>query len=461
MQTSIKSTLIDIVGDSCFFDDVESLSHAASDYTEDFVFLPEAVVFPETAEQISRILRLCTTHNIPVYTRGAGTGLSGACLPVKGGLVIATQKLNRILNIDLENFQVTVEPGVINAILKKELQVLGFNYPPDPASMGSSFIGGNIAHGAGGPKAVKYGTTRDYVLNLEVVLPTGEIIWTGSNTLKNATGFSLTHLMIGSEGMLGVITKAVLKIIPFNTKELLVLASFSDAQHAATTVNNILKEGFDVSVIEFMERSGVDLVLKHKSANFPQDEKDQCYLLIALEGKNVEELYAMAESMYPFLESQGALNVYVPNNSEMQEEWWSVRRSMGELIKLHSIYKEEDTVVPRSKLPELLKIVKEIGLEYGFESICYGHAGDGNLHINILKGNLTEEQWTQELPKGISAIFKYCHSVNGTLSGEHGIGYVQGAYLDIVLSEVHLSLMKGIKKVFDPKGILNPGKWLD
>jgi glycolate oxidase len=327
--------------------------------------------------------------------------------------------------------------------------------------MGSSTIGGNIAHGAGGPKAVKYGTTRDYVLNLEVVLPNGDIIWTGANTLKNATGFSLTHLMIGSEGMLGVITKAVLKIVPKVDHELLMLVSFDQAELAAKTVSAILKQGFKPSGIELMERNGIDIVLAHKSLQFPQTPEDAFYLLVVLEGDNAEDLMQQAEAIYPFFEEQGALNVYIPNNSDMANDWWSARRSIGELVKQQSIYKEEDTVVPRSKLPELLKVVKDTGLAYGFRSVCYGHAGDGNLHINILKDDMTEENWQVEVPKGIRKIFEYCYSVGGTISGEHGVGYVQKEFLDVVMSKTHFSLLRGIKNTFDPNGILNPGKWID
>ncbi len=457
---SIKSHFTEIVGAENIFDDSESLHSAGSDYTEDFNFPPDIVLVPHNEVQVSEILKICNEQGIPVYVRGAGTGLSGACLPVQGGIVISTKRLNKILNIDTDNFQVTVEPGVINADLKKALSNLGFTYPPDPASMGSSTIGGNIAHGAGGPKAVKYGTTRDYVLNLEVVLPTGEILWTGSNTLKNATGFALTHLMIGSEGLLGVITKAVLKIVPHIENELLLLASFSDAQKAAATVNEILKVGFQPSVIELMERRGVDMVSNHKKIRIPQTPEDEFYLLIAFEGNSQEELMQLAENALPFLEKQGAINVHVPNNADMQNDWWDLRRSMGEVVKQFSIYKEEDTVVPRSYLPELLSKVKSIGEKYGFESVCYGHAGDGNLHINILKGNLTDEQWLEQVPLGIREIFQYCDSVKGTLSGEHGIGYVQGEYLDIVWNQTHKRIMKAIKSSFDPKGILNPGKWI-
>ncbi len=429
-------------------------------YTEDLQYFPECVIEPETTEELSQVMHVFNEFEIPVYTRGAGTGLSGACLPVKGGVVVSTKKLNNIIHIDAENFQVTVEPGVINAQLKSELAKVGLYYPPDPASMGSSTIGGNIAHGAGGPKAVKYGTTRDYVLNLEVVLPTGEIIWTGANTLKNSTGLSLTHLFVGSEGLLGIVTKAVLKLVKLPGSELLMLAAFNDAESCATTVNQILLNGFNPSGIELMERSAIEISCRSVQTTFPLVDECNYYLLIVLEESKGEDLFQLAEELFPFLEAQGAKEVFLPNNSDMQENWWKVRRAMGTAVKQESIYKEEDTVVPRAKLPELLAGVKKIGNQYGFRSVCYGHAGDGNLHVNILKDQLTDDQWNTTVIQGIREIFQLCHQLGGTISGEHGIGLVQKDYLDIVFSPTHMDLMKGIKRVFDPKGIMNPGKWL-
>ena len=451
---------IELLGHANVSQNLNDLESVSRDYTEDLTFLPDLLLIPSNTEQLSHILKYCNSHKISVYTRGAGTGLSGACLPVHGGVVISMKKFNKILHIDKENFQVTVESGVVNAELKEILKPFGLTYPPDPASMGSSTIGGNIAHGAGGPKAVKYGTTRDYVLNLEVVLPTGDVIWTGANTLKNSTGFSLTHLMIGSEGLLGIVTKAVLKLIPLKTQELLMLASFDDASKAASCVNSILINGFEPAGIELMEVSGVDIAMDILKIPFPKPANTAFYLLIILDGNNMDELNLTAENLYPFLEEEGAIEVYLPNNSEMSADWWKIRRSLGELVKQQSVYKEEDTVVPRSKLPELLSGVKGIGNKYGFRSVCYGHAGDGNLHVNILKDQMTEDQWKNEVPMGIVEIFELCKSLGGTISGEHGIGLVQAPYLKIVLSDVHLNIMKGIKQSFDPNGILNPGKWL-
>ncbi len=460
IQLHIIEELIKILGTDNVLLHKDVLEENSTDYTEDLQYFPECVIEPETTEELSQVMHVFNEFEIPVYTRGAGTGLSGACLPVKGGVVVSTKKLNNIIHIDAENFQVTVEPGVINAQLKSELAKVGLYYPPDPASMGSSTIGGNIAHGAGGPKAVKYGTTRDYVLNLEVVLPTGEIIWTGANTLKNSTGLSLTHLFVGSEGLLGIVTKAVLKLVKLPGSELLMLAAFNDAESCATTVNQILLNGFNPSGIELMERSAIEISCRSVQTTFPLVDECNYYLLIVLEESKGEDLFQLAEELFPFLEAQGAKEVFLPNNSDMQENWWKVRRAMGTAVKQESIYKEEDTVVPRAKLPELLAGVKKIGNQYGFRSVCYGHAGDGNLHVNILKDQLTDDQWNTTVIQGIREIFQLCHQLGGTISGEHGIGLVQKDYLDIVFSPTHMDLMKGIKRVFDPKGIMNPGKWL-
>jgi len=461
MNPNFIQLLIQLLGQTNVTQNIDDLKDVSRDYTEDFSFLPEILVFPETTEQVSEVLKLASLFNVPIYTRGAGTGLSGGCLPVNGGLVLSTKKLNKILNIDTENLMATVEPGVINFHLKQALEPFGLAYPPDPASMGSSTIGGNVAHGAGGPKAVKYGITRDYILNLEVVLPSGEIMWTGANTLKNSTGFSLTHLFIGSEGLLGVITKIVVKLVPKTEHEILMLALFENAEDAAIAVNKVLLSGVLPTGLELMEESGVKIAADATKTNFPSHPKVAFYLMVILDGNQIDELMSHAEQIFPILENCGAFEVFMPNNAQMAEDWWKVRRSIGETVKSQSIYKEEDTVVPRAALPELLKGVKAIGNKFGFRTVCYGHAGDGNLHVNILKDNLTDEQWQNDVPKGITEIFELCKKLGGTISGEHGVGLVQKPYLDVVFEPIHWNLMKGIKKLFDPQNILNPGKWVE
>lgn len=430
------------------------------DYTEDLFFEPGMVVFPENASQVSAVLSYCNQQQIPVYVRGAGTGLSGGALPVKDGLVMCMKKMNHILEINTRDFYAVVEPGVINFDLRTAAAEQGLFYPPDPASYGSCFLGGNVAHGSGGPKAVKYGTTKDYVLNLEVVLPNGEIIWTGANTVKNSTGFNLTQLMVGSEGLLGVVTKIVLRLIAAPQHNLLMLLPFATANDAAICVNKVLLSGIVPSALELMETTGVNISAGATSTSFPFYENARFYLLTELDGNDPLALQNEAEKLFPVFEECGALDVLLADNSQTKDNWWKVRRGIGEHVKASSICKEEDTVVPRSALPELLNFIDEVKARYGFESVCYGHAGDGNLHINILKNELNETQWNTEIPKAIREIFAKCKVLGGTISGEHGVGLVQKDYLDIVFSETHMQLFRAIKKAFDPNGILNPGKWL-
>jgi glycolate oxidase len=433
----------------------ETYSH---DHTEDLTFYPEVVIKPRTADEISSILMICNADKIPATPRGAGTGLSGGALPIYGGVVISMERFNSILEIDERNFQATVEPGVINEIFQKAVIEKGLFYPPDPASKGSCFLGGNLAHSSGGPRALKYGTTRDYVLNMEIVLPTGEIIWTGANTLKYSTGYNLTQLLIGSEGTLAIITKIVLKLIPFPQHNLLMLASFSSAEKACEAVNGIFKAGHTPSACEFIEPEGFILSSKMLDINFEIQPTIEAYLLIEVDGNDVEILMKECEQIGEVLENFNCVDVLFADSSEQKEYFWKLRRTIGEAVKTRSIYKEEDTVVPRAELPFLFSGVRAIANKYGFKTVCYGHAGDGNLHVNILKENLSDEEWNSKINDGIAEIFELCKKLKGTISGEHGIGLVQKKFMPIMFSEFHLELMRKIKLAFDPNSILNPGK---
>jgi len=427
------------------------------DYTEDLLFMPNAVAIPANSYEISKLLVYCNQHTIAVTPRGAGTGLSGAALPVYGGLVIATERLNKILEINQADFQITTEPGVINQQIKDELATVGLAYPPDPASKGSCFIGGNIAHSSGGPQALKYGTTKDYVLNLEVVLPNGAIIWTGANTLKNSTGYNLTQLMIGSEGTLGIVTKIVLKTVPLNPSQILLVAGFDTVHDACKTVSPLFMAGLEPAAVELLDQKGVAIVCDKKGIANPFPNA-KCYLMIAFDGKNNSLFESQCATAYEICEKYNAVEVLLAESHAEMEIFWNIRRSIGEIVKQYSIYKEEDTVVPRSKLPAVVEKVAELEKQYGFNTVCYGHAGDGNLHINILKEDLSDQHWNDILPIAIRALFEECKRLGGTISGEHGIGYVQKPYMDIVLTQIHFDIMRGIKHVFDPNGIMNPGK---
>ena len=439
--------------------DEETLIKYSKDETEDLSLKPQLVLKPNKVEQVAAILKYCNKHLIPITPRGAGTGLSGGALPFYGGVVIGLEKFNRIIEIDERNLQATVEPGVINQIFQDEVAKKGLFYPPDPASRGSCFLGGNIAHCSGGPRAVKYGVTRDYVLNLEVVLPNGDVIWTGANTLKNSTGYSLTHLMIGSEGTLGIVTKIVFKLIPLPQNNVLMLVPFNDAEKACEAVAAVFYRGFVPSAMEFMERDAIDWALKYiDGINLSVPDEVQAHLLIEIDGNNLEILLNEAEIVAEVVAKFDCGEILFADTEAQKQNLWKMRRSVAEAVKSNSIYKEEDTVVKRAELPKLLKGVKQIGAKYGFKSVCYGHAGDGNLHVNIIKDKLSDEAWNNEVPKGIAEIFKLCAQLGGTISGEHGIGLVQKKYLSIAQSPTQIDLQKGIKKLFDPNHILNPGK---
>ncbi|MBC8112371.1 MAG: FAD-binding protein [Verrucomicrobia bacterium] len=447
-----------IVGENQVFTDDENRKHYGHDETEDLLFLPDVVVKPENALQISHIMQLANEYLIPVTVRGGGTGLSGSALPIHKGILISTEKLNQIISIDEHNHQATAEPGVITEIFQEAVKAKDLFYPVDPSSKGSCTLGGNLAQSSGGPRAVKYGTTRENVLNLEVVLPTGEIFWTGANVLKYSTGYNLTQLMIGSEGTLGIITKAVFKLRPYPKFDLVMLVPFASAEAACDAVSKIFMAGIVPSCLEFMERDAIDWAIAYIGSAMQVPESIQAHLLIEVDGNEMAKLYAEAEKIYEVLQQYDIGEILLGESEKQKEELWLLRRKVPYAVRHNSVYKEEDTVVPRANLPQLLKGVKAIGNKYGFQSVCYGHAGDGNLHVNIIKGAMTEEQWNEKLTEGISEIFRLVVSLGGTISGEHGIGYVQKPYMSIALPEIALDLMRNIKKAFDPNNILNPGK---
>ena len=447
-----------------FFTEAVILAEYDHDYTEDLHFKPNVVLIPETVDQISRIVKHCNSRNIPITVRGAGTGLSGGALPVYGGVLMSMEKLNRIIDIDLDNAQATIEPGVITQVFQEAVAAKGLFYPPDPASKGSCFIGGNLAENSGGPKAVKYGVTKDYVLNLEVVLADGSVIWTGANVIKNATGLNVTQLMVGSEGTLGIITKAVFRLLPLPQRDILMLVPFKKAEEACKAVSTIFQAGIIPSGLEFMERDALLFAEKYiDGIEIDIDETDEAHLLIELDGNDEGILIKEAEMIHDLLCRYDCGEILFADSQAQKDKLWKLRRSLGEAVKVNSIYKEEDTVVKRAELPRLLLGVKEIGTRYGFKSVCYGHAGDGNLHVNILKGEMSDAEWVGEkLKKGIREIFELCKKLGGTISGEHGIGIVQKEYMDIVFSQREMELQKAIKQAFDPNRILNPGKiWKD
>ena len=447
-----------ILNERCIVDQ-EVRSVYGHDETEDITIVPDVVLKPETTAEVSEIMRYCNAHAIVVTPSGARTGLSGGAIPVFGGVALSMERFNKIISIDERNHQVITEPGVITQVLQDAVREKGLFYPPDPASKGSCFIGGNVSENSGGPKAVKYGVTKDFVLNLEVVLPNGEIIWTGANVLKNATGYNLTQLVVGSEGTLAIITKIVLRLIPHPTHDLLMLVPFFDAEKACEAVAAIFRAGITPSGLEFMERDALTWTQSFTGdTSIPVKDNHQAHLLIEVDGFDPDQLMGECEKIMGVLDNFETDEILFAESEAQKAGLWALRRKVGEAVKSQSIYKEEDTVVPRYALPALLSAVKRICRQYGLHSVCYGHAGDGNLHVNIIKGDLTDQQWESDLPVAIRALFTEVVALGGTLSGEHGIGLVQQPYMDIAFPEITLQLMRQIKDVFDPKGILNPGK---
>ena len=452
------SFFINEIGEDYVFLDKNSLNDYSHDETEDLKFLPQIVLKPCNTDQVSKIMIYCNKRNIVVTPCGARTGLSGGSLPIYAGVALSLENFNKILQLDEKNLQATVEPGVINQVFRDFVEQKNLFYPPDPASKGSSFLGGNLAENSGGPKALKYGVTKDYVLNLQVVLPTGEIIWTGANVLKNSTGYDLTSLMIGSEGTLGIITKIVFKLIPLPTKDITMLVPFKSAENACEAVSAIFMNGITPSALEFIERDAIDWTLKYSDIKMDIKEDIQAHLLIEVDGNDLDDLFNDCEKISNVLYDFECGEILLAESKEQKDRLWRLRRMVGEAVKSNSIYKEEDTVVPRAELAKLLTGVKKIGKEFGFKSVCYGHAGDGNLHINIIKGDMSDKKWDLELKDAIREIFILTKNLGGTISGEHGIGFVQKDYIDIVFSKKEIEIQKGIKNLFDPKNILNPGK---
>jgi glycolate oxidase len=459
---SILTQMSSIVGEAYVFVDAESFEKYGKDETEQLHYSPEVVVKPRSAQEIAGLLKICNEHLIPVTPRGGGTGLSGGALPHLGGLVISMERFNSILEIDERNLQVTTEPGVITEVLQDAVKEKNLFYPPDPSSKGSCFIGGNIAENSGGPKAVKYGVVKDYVLNLEVVLPTGDIIWTGSNVLKNATGYNLTQLLVGSEGTLGIVTKIVLKLIPLPKFDLLMLAPFNNLEKACEAVSAIFRAGITPSALELMEIDAITLTSKMlDSTAFPVTDDIEAHLIIEVDGNNLDVLMGEMEAIAEVLMQYDAGELFFADDAQQKNELWKIRRRANEAAVSSGYTIEEDTVVPRAALPQLIKGVKALGIEHGFKVVCYGHAGDGNLHIRINHPTIKKSYGNKEITHILSNLFVLVKELGGTISGEHGIGLIQKSYMPVMFDDASLAIMRGIKKTFDPNHILNAGKIFD
>lgn len=462
ITADIVKSFKSIVGNDYFFADEESLHRYSRDETETLSFKPQVVLKPATAQEIGAILKICNEHRIPVTPRGAGTGLTGGALPHLGGVLISTERFSQILDIDERNLQVTTEPGVITEVLQRAVAEKGLFYPPDPASKGSCFIGGNISENSGGPRAVKYGVVKDYVLNLEVVLPTGEIIWTGANVLKNATGYNITQLIVGSEGTLGIVTKIVLRLIPLPKYDLLMLAPFASLEKACEAVSAIFRAGHTPSALELMEINALKIVSSMVDSHaMPVNDQIEAHLLIEVDGNDTEVLLKEMEQIAAVLGNYEAGELFFAEDAQQKEELWKLRRKVAEYVKMAGYTIEEDAVVPRAELPKLIRGLKVLGRQYDFDAVAYGHAGDGNLHIRIKKDGIPNSYQNPEMDIIVRELFVLIKQLGGTISGEHGIGLIQKGFMDIVFEERQLQIMRGIKQVFDPNNILNAGKIFD
>lgn len=422
---------------------------------------PDVVVKIETAEQISEIMKYANQEIIPVVVRGSGTGLVGACVPTHGGIVIDMTKMNRILELDEENFVLTVEPGVLLMDIYNYIEPLGYFYAPDPGEK-SATIGGNIATNAGGMRAVKYGVTRDWVVALEVVLPNGEITQFGRKVVKDTTGYSLKNLIIGSEGTLAIITKAYLKLIPKPTKSISLLVPFETMEDGIEAVPKIMQSKVIPTAIEFFERETILFAEEFLGKKFPNNQSD-AYILMTFDGNVDSEIKRQYEIVAEIcLDELKAKDVFIVDTDERKDSVWSARGVFLEAIKASTTLMDEcDVVVPRAEISNYIKFTYELAEKYNIRIPSFGHAGDGNLHIYICKDDLDDQTWEEKLSAVFDEMYLKAKEVGGLVSGEHGIGYAKKKYMETVLGDTQIELMKGIKRVFDPNLILNPGKVID
>ena len=458
VNTDMVEALRRIVGDANVLCDAERMEPYTHDHVVGLRADPEVVVRVTSAGQVAEVLRLAQRSRVPVTPRGAGYGLSGGAVPVHGGIVLSLEKMNRILEIDKKNLMVTVEPGVITGDIHRAVEAEGLFYPPDPASLDSCFIGGNIAEGAGGPRAVKYGVTKDYVCGLEAVLPSGEIITCGGKLVKNVTGYNLIQLLVGSEGTLAVVTKIILRLLPLPQVRIDLLVPFDDFQVAADTVSDIIAHRILPTTIEFMERDSLLAVERLLEKEVPYRDA-AAQLLIQLDGNRREAVDADVQVVGELCLEHGARDVLVAQDRPTRDRLWEARRAIIDSLTHESpINHMEDVVVPRAEIPALLKGIKEIAARHAVRIISFGHAGDGNVHVNVLKDNLPDDRWEALVPAVAEETYRLTLSLGGTLTGEHGIGVTRRRYLPLALDAAQIELMRQIKAVFDPNHILNPGK---
>ena len=456
ISTSTAEELRSIVGKEWFLDTPEDLATYSYD---GFLpeFMPDGVIVPGSTQEISGIMKVVNREKIPVIPRGAGTNICGGSVAKEGGIILAFHRMNQILEIDAENMCAVVQPGVVNAVLQKKAAGYHLLYPPDPASMFVSTMGGNVALNAGGPRGVKYGVTRDYLLGLEVVLPSGEIIRTGGKALKSVTGYDLTRLLCGSEGTLGIITEITVKLVPLPPAKTTLQAVFSDLNDAARTVSAIIGSGIVPTTLELIDRVVLDVIRNYGDARFPKDA--EALLLIEVDGEETS-VEKQGEIIEQFCKKRGAIEVERANTPEEAEKLWQARRTaFGAVASVRPNCIVEDATVPVKKLPEMIRKIVSLAEKYRLRIGVLAHAGDGNLHPLIMT-DLRDRDEGERIDKAMDELFEATIAMGGTLSGEHGIGIAKKRWLSMEFNQAAIEIMRGIKKVFDPNNILNPGSFL-
>jgi glycolate oxidase len=419
-------------------------------------FLPDAVAFPLNAEEVRRTVLLANDLRFPVVPRGAGSGFSGGSLPVRGGIVLSTERMDRILAIDTENLVAVVEPGVVTETLKEEARRKGLFYPPDPASLKFCTIGGNLAECAGGMCAVKYGVTRDYVLGLEAVLGTGELVRTGVSTAKGVVGYDLTRMLVGSEGTLGIITKATLRLIPQPETAATLLAYFRTAEDGSRAVAKIVEARITPSALELMDRTALDCV-RDAAPGLEVPADAGCALLVEVDGP-AASVAAEADRVEAACRRLGALDVGRAADAKGREALWTLRRSISpSLRKVNPVKINEDIVVPRSRLTEMYAFLSDLASRMRLKIVTFGHAGDGNIHVNLMISG-TDADESRRADAAVAEVFRKTVDLGGTISGEHGVGISKAPFLEMEVGPLGVSVMRRLKACFDPNGILNPGK---
>jgi len=457
ISDSITDEFRSIVGDEWFLDTPEDLAVYSYDC---FLpeFKPDGVIVPGNRDEISKIMRVANREKINIIPRGAGTNICGSSVAREGGIIIAFHRLNKILEIEPENMCAVVQPGVVNADLQKAVAGYGLMYPPDPASMFVSTIGGNVALNAGGPRGVKYGVTRDYLLGLEVVLPSGEVIRTGGKALKNVSGYDLTRLMCGSEGTLGILTEIILRLVPSAPAKATLQAIYSDLDDAATTVSAIIGSGIVPSTLELIDRTVLDVISNYGGARFSKEA--EALLLIEVDGEE-SLVEAQGKRIEEFCKERGAVQVERANTPEEAEKLWQARRTaFGAVASLRPNCIVEDATVPVKMLPAIIRKIVEITNKYDLKIGVLAHAGDGNLHPLIMT-DLRDREEMARIDKAMEELYEAAIGMGGTLSGEHGIGIAKDRFMGLEFNQASIDLMRGIKRVFDPNNILNPGSFLN